>query len=683
MPHKNWYEIKAKGEKSAEINIYGDIGESWWGESITAIQFVKDLALLDVEKLTVRINSYGGSVSDGFAIYNAIKRHKAETTIAIDGVAVSIASLIAMSGDKVEMADNALMMIHAPWAYADGNAAALREAADTLDKFASAMSSSYSDKTGKTLEAVMTWLSDGADHWFTAAEALAENLIDSIGPAVAVNASFDLQKRYKIIPAAAGIFNKPQQKGITMPEKQANITAASDPEHTPTQEPVAALNADDIKAQVLTAENQRRTDIRAKFTPFAKYAGVSELLAQCLDNSEISVQAAKDKLINKLGEGMEPTAGNFHHRIETGETDSEKFARGAIQAINARCGKEKHDPQNEFRGMRLEDVARSSLERSGRAVKGLDRISIIKAALAMRPNMSGGSQTTSDFPVLLENVLNKQLLTAYQVTPDTWSKFCKIGTVSDFREWLRLSVGTIGNLDTVNEAGEYLQKQLPDARKEGVTATRKGNIISITPEIIINDDIGYISDISTNFGRSGKRTIEAAVYALIAANPTMKDGFALFSTDHNNYQGTGAVPSVDSIDAGRVAMASQKDINGNDYLDIMPAIWLGPVGKETSVKVINSAAFDPDTANKLQRPNGVQGIFREVIGTARLSSTPWYMFADPNVAPVIEVVFLDGQSEPILAMEESFNTGGISYRVELPFGVGAIGYEGGYKQAGA
>ena len=111
-----WYDIKAKAtppdadqKTSAEVFIYGDIGESWYGDSVAAADFVKEIAALDVEELTVRINSYGGSVSDGLAIYNALKRHKASVTVSIDGVAVSIASLIAMAGDTVEMAENAML----------------------------------------------------------------------------------------------------------------------------------------------------------------------------------------------------------------------------------------------------------------------------------------------------------------------------------------------------------------------------------------------------------------------------------------------------------------------------------------------------------------------------------------------------------------------------------------------
>jgi len=410
---------------------------------------------------------------------------------------------------------------------------------------------------------------------------------------------------------------------------------------------------------------------------------LDKIMQSCLDDHTIDIQAATDKLMAKLGENATPTAGAHATRVETGESDVEKFARGVGQALMARAGKEKHDPANEYRAMRLEDVARECLARAGFKVNAMDRLSLAKQALGMRPTASGYGQTTSDFPVLLENVMHRMVLTAYNATPDTWSKFCVTGSVSDFREWQRLRVGSIADIEDVNEAGEYKNRTIPDAAKEGITAKRRGNIIGITPELIINDDIGYISTLTTNLGRAAKRTIENKVFALIAANPNLKDGHALFSTDHANLAGTGAVPSVDTLEAARIAMAKQKDIGGNEYLDIRPAIWLGGLTHGGDVRVIVGAQYDPDTANKLQRPNKVNGIVQNIVDTPRITGNDWYLFGDPTVAPVIEVVFLDGQSEPLLAMEEQFNTAGLSYRVELPFGVGAIGYEGAYKNPGA
>lgn len=232
-----WYDIKARanaaGQKSAEVFIYGDIGESWWEDTTTAASFVGEITALDVDALTVRINSYGGSVSDGLAIYNALKRHKAHVTTAIDGVALSIASLIAMAGDDVEMAENAMMMIHAPWGGVMGNSAEMREYADVLDKMSAAMATSYAARSGKSADDVLALLTDGVDHWYTAAECLAEGWATAITPALAIAASatdimrpgFWVARKTSKAPAPAVAQETPvaaaaihTPKGNTMPE---------------------------------------------------------------------------------------------------------------------------------------------------------------------------------------------------------------------------------------------------------------------------------------------------------------------------------------------------------------------------------------------------------------------------------------------------------------------------------
>ena len=153
-----WYSIRRPAALSAlgapqaeapEILIYQEIGENWWSEDpVTAAKFREDLNALSAAEITVRILSMGGSVPDGLGIYNALKSHPAKITTINDGVAASIASLVFMAGDVRIAAANSMLMIHAPWSYASGNAEKLRDAADALDAWAAAMASSYSEATG-------------------------------------------------------------------------------------------------------------------------------------------------------------------------------------------------------------------------------------------------------------------------------------------------------------------------------------------------------------------------------------------------------------------------------------------------------------------------------------------------------------------------------------------------------
>ena len=156
-----------KNKQTATLNIYGDITSCPWFEGDTsAAALSKQLeALGDVSQIDVFINSYGGEVAEGLAIYNALKRHKANVTTYCDGFACSIASVIFMAGNKRVMNDASLLMIHNAWTVAQGNAAELRKQAEDLDKITQASFKAYKANSSLTEEEIKelmdkeTWIS--------------------------------------------------------------------------------------------------------------------------------------------------------------------------------------------------------------------------------------------------------------------------------------------------------------------------------------------------------------------------------------------------------------------------------------------------------------------------------------------------------------------------------------------
>lgn len=676
-----WYSIRAAAERSAEVYIYGDIGDSWYEDSVTAASFVKEIAALDVDALNVRINSYGGSVTDGLAIYNALRRHKATVTVTVDGIAASIASLIAMAGDSVVIAENGMMMLHAPWGGCYGNAPEMRAFADMLDKWADAMAQSYAAKTGRPLDDMRALLTDGVDHWYSAAEALDQKLVDDVVSSIPVAAAFDLS-RYHSIPAAAAAFSSHKEaQAMTKKTETAapeNKTDATINAGTPVQAP--QLNADDIAAQALARDGKRRGDIAAAFAKFSSHEGVSELLAACQQDHTCTVDQANAKLLAHLGKGAEPAGG---HYVVSGEDERDKFRAGVTAAILARGGQRppKADSNlelNPYRGMKMLDIARECLARMGINVRGMDQMRIVGLAF---------TQSTSDFPILLENTMHKAMQTAFAAAPDTYTRFCFIGSVGDFRAHNRYRTGSLGNLDDLSELGEFKNKSLPDGRKSSITAGTKGNIINISRQAIINDDLDALVGVSSWLGRAAKRTVEQAVYDALASNsgagPTMGDGNPLFHANHNNIAGTNAAPSMDSFEAARVLMASQKDVSGNDYLDLRPAVWLGPIGIGGKAREVNAAEYNDESQKQQRRPNVVRGLVRDIVDSPRLTGTRWYLFADPSEAPAIEVSFLDGQQEPYLELENGFTVDGARWKGRLDFGVAGRDWEGAVTNAGA
>lgn len=187
-----YWEVKAKANKTGELLLYGNIAsESFWGEEITPKAIDSELkALGDIDTLNVYVNSGGGSVFAGQAIFNIIKRHGAKVKNAyIDGLAGSIASIIPMACDKVFMPSNAMMMIHNPLMGARGYASDLRKAADMLDKVRDVIVGVYAEKSGQeaaNLEVLMD-----AESWLTAKEAIELGLADELQAEVKIAASVD------------------------------------------------------------------------------------------------------------------------------------------------------------------------------------------------------------------------------------------------------------------------------------------------------------------------------------------------------------------------------------------------------------------------------------------------------------------------------------------------------------
>lgn len=177
-----YYKINNKSGNEAEILIYGVIGDSWWEESVTAKQFVTDFKELEktYSKINIRINSPGGSVFDGLAIFNAIHTSKADVHTYNDGLAASMGAVILLAGATVHSAKNALMMLHSPLGGVYGTAKDIQNYLTVLDKVKGSLISCISTKSGKNQQDIESKYFDFEDHWLNAEEAMKENLIDEI-----------------------------------------------------------------------------------------------------------------------------------------------------------------------------------------------------------------------------------------------------------------------------------------------------------------------------------------------------------------------------------------------------------------------------------------------------------------------------------------------------------------------
>ena len=176
--NKTIWNIVKNDDKNAELILYGDINESFWGDTISAKEVTEHLADLDVENINVYINSNGGVVDTAIAINNALRRHKAKVTVNIDGIAASAATLITCAGDTVRMPKNALFMIHNPSTIAMGDSEEMRKKADVLEKYKNSITETYLQKVNIDKEKLSELMDN--ESWLSAEEALKYGFIDEI-----------------------------------------------------------------------------------------------------------------------------------------------------------------------------------------------------------------------------------------------------------------------------------------------------------------------------------------------------------------------------------------------------------------------------------------------------------------------------------------------------------------------
>ncbi|NRP55799.1 peptidase S14 [Xylella fastidiosa] len=732
--------LHASNPKQAELLLYGPIGDLFWEDGVTAASVIAQLSTVTAPLIHVRINSNGGVVSDGLAIYNALTTHPATIHVTIDGVAASIASLIAQAGTTRRVYPNSLMMIHGPQTGGWGFAEDLRDTAAMLDTMAAAMHTAYT--SGATHpEAIRRMLNDGHDHWLTAQDMIAAGLADTIidlapqhtpadtpdataaallsylqaiatHPQDTITAALRHHIQATVTPSAFACLCSTQQHALITHIKDptmkhhlnvilAQAGTTPPPSHTPpasslptghptppphgTTPPPPPTPGSAANDDPLTALEARNARIRDVFAAFADVPGVPDLEASCLANPRLSVEHAQAQLLQRLPGGAGPLAATPRHGIhhlhlvhDEHTTRRQRVADGILARAGILTGPEADAARqdNPAAHEALWVLAEQSLKATGIDTRGLDREKVSKTALA---------QSTGDFPVILENVMHKMLLTAYRLQSYTWMRFCATGSLSDYRPHHRYHMGGFSDLKKVNENGEYENGVLSDAEKETIQAVRKGRILQITPEVLVNDDLGAFSRPTSRLAQAAARTIEKDVYALLALNagngPRMSDGKPLFHADHRNIPVAAAL-SVESIDAARQRMAQQMDVGGNDFLDIVPALWLGPLSLGSKARELNAQEYNDEAGKQQRKPNVVRGLFSDVVDSPRLKENAWYTFADPTLEPVIEVAFLNGVHTPTLEQDTNFRTDGLSWKVVHRYGVAAVGWRGATRTSG-
>lgn len=727
------YDLRARGgadAAEAELLIYGDIGRNWDDEESNDARSVTEaLAKLKAPALAVRINSFGGSVADGLAIYNALRRYAGTVTTYVDGVAYSIASLIAMAGHEVRIAANGMLMIHAPWGMAVGNAPEMREMADILDKHAEAMVASYVRAGGPSADEIRAWLTDGADHYFSASEAVELGLADAVDdaqPIFEIAAALRASGRPFNLPAALG---RHTVETATMADNETTGASAVTPK---TEKPaeVLASHSRTVKAAVaqgVQAEAKRRADIAAVFADFYDADPLNPITALhdgCMDDVACDELGARRKLLAMLAaNSADPILAPQSYAVQSqhqappqssrhlggamllGADAADKRAKGLQAALSIKSGLITDravidaERRGEFLSMSLIDIMANELRASGYQVVG-SREDIARRYVQSLPVLAAGpSHGTDHLPSVLGNIANLSAMQGWDASAESWQQWTQPGTLNNYQTATRANVALLDKLTKMLENQEWEYGDLADV-KQRITGYFYGLKYSLSIQAIVNDDLGELTRTMQGWGEAANATVGDAVHAVLFTSNTGygqtmdEDSKALFHADHANYiaSGSGAAPSETTLNAARAAMVGQTDSNGRKVAATPRYLIHGPSLYATVLKVLNSQDLQSVTVDGATGATVLSGSINSArsmnlipvedyrIAANAPAATAWVLAAGRRT---VEVAGVGGPVSPRAEQSMVSNTPGITYELSMPFGVAALDYRGLYLNFGA
>lgn len=434
---------------------------------------------------------------------------------------------------------------------------------------------------------------------------------------------------------------------------------------------------DEIRAAVLAADGQRRSEINASFRHFQTRPGVAELLASCQADTTCTVQAANDKLLAHLGKDSFSVAGNT---FAAGDFDPQArrgndFKEACSQSLLIRAGVRVENPSplvRDVERLNITAMAENILSMNGKRSSGFGRADIIKAAL-----------TTSDFPELLANTAGKSMQLGYDNEPSTHQIWTGEKEVVDFKEKSFVALSEAPGLLEVAEGGEYKHGAFGEAAEKFSIKTF-GRMLKITRQMLINDDLAAFTTMPAGFGSSARRTEADLVYAKLAGAPIMSDGKALFHADHGNLAASGAALAVDSLGAARAAMRRQKGIKGESHIDPQPRFLIVPVSLESKAEALLSSMVLYGASNNTDNLQWIRNL--TLVADPRLddvSETAWYLAASPVQMDTIVRAYLAGQARPYYEEQIQFENDSMGVKCRLDFACGVINFRGLYKNPGA
>ncbi|ATQ67868.1 MULTISPECIES: prohead protease/major capsid protein fusion protein [Methylosinus] len=358
--------------------------------------------------------------------------------------------------------------------------------------------------------------------------------------------------------------------------------------------------------------------------------------------------------------------------VGTDHTDPEIRARALGAALFTRISPS-HTPSEASRvyiGLSIPEIARDCLRTRGLQTTGLSSARVVERAL----------QTTSDFPLLLADTVNRTLRQAYESAPAGVRMLARETTAKDFCAKHRLQFSTAPTLAPVNEHGEFQSGAIAEA-KESYSVSTFGRIIGFSRQAMVNDHLGAFADVTRRMGQAAAAFEAGFLADLVVSNPVMGDGKTLFHADHGNVgtggtsaSGPSAAINVESLNESRMAMRLQTGLQG-ELISVTPKYLLVGADRETEAE----KAISTISPVQSQEVNPFQNKLAVVVDP-RISNA-WYVVAAPAEIDGLEFAYLKGNAGPQVTSEVGFDVG-VRFRVRLDFGAGFVDWRSWFKNPG-
>lgn len=488
-------------------------------------------------------------------------------------------------------------------------------------------------------------------------------------------------------PLAEAVADVPVVK-VVEPPAPAPVAPASEGKAISTEDIRKAAREEAVA--IMKAESKRAMDIQAICRKFDMPDMAVELIA-----SGKSIADAKESVLDKVSERQ--VAPGHVSRIADG---ADSFRAAAVDGILLRAGDVKVEKPSagadDFRGATLLDIAKQCLSRAGIKIPS-DVRKQVDVALNMR-----GAETitgvTTDFPLILAAGANKSLLAGYEVAPATFPFWARVGSINDFKSTDRLKFSEVGKLRLVSQGAKYVETTRSESR-EHIQLGTYARQWTMSRQGIINDDLGAFTNTLFSFGMQARMLPNDLGIAVLNANAVMHDTFALFSTNHGNYgaltarrldtlaDATAALKYMFGLMAVQTTMqgAGETAADGVRYLNLRPKTWLVAMSDLLIARQVINSASDVSGDNA-----GIQNAFANlgitVVGDQAImtSGTDYkhFLFADPRLAPVVEIAFLQGNQAPYFSEIDQTSADGRVWLVRLDCGAAAVDYVGAVMEKG-